>query len=108
MDTVINFVIDFFRLCKELLTWMLDGVLFVLKTAFYLPFDGILTAITAFISSLDIGQLVFNSASTWGLLPPQMLYVINAVGFPQGLTLVAYAIVIRMTLNLIPAALTRL
>ncbi|MHB1014365.1 MAG: hypothetical protein ACYC2W_03675 [Desulfurivibrionaceae bacterium] len=108
METIIAFVIDFFRLCKELLTWMLDGFLYVLKTVLYLPFDGILTVITSFVSSLDVGQLVFNSASTWGLLPPQMLYVINAVGFPQGLTLVAYAIVIRMTLNLIPAALTRL
>jgi hypothetical protein len=87
---------------------MLDGFLLVLKIAFYLPFDGILTVITAFVSSLDVGQLVFNSASTWGLLPPQMLYVINAIGFPQGLTLVAYAIGLRMLLNLIPAALTRL
>ena len=108
MDTLVNFVIDFFRLFKELLSWLLDGVIFIFQEVLYLPFDGILTVITSFVSSLDVGQLVFNSASTWGLLPPQMLYVINAVGFPQGLTIVAYAIVIRMTLNLIPAALTRL
>lgn len=108
METLVNFVIDFFRLLKGLFSWLLDGFLFVLKTVLYLPFDGILTVITAFVSSLDVGQLVFNSASTWGLLPPQMLYVINEVGVPQGLTLVAYAIGIRMALNLIPAALTRL
>jgi hypothetical protein len=108
METLVNFVIDFFRLLKGLFSWMLDGFLFVFKTTFYQIYDGFLTVITAFVSSLDLGQLAFNSVATWGQLPPQMLYLINAVGFPQGLTLVAYAIIIRMLLNLIPSILTRL
>jgi len=108
MDVIMGFINGFFAIIQDLLKWVLDGLMYVLKTALYFPFDGLLTAIEGLISALDISQLMISSASTWGAMPPQLLYVVNAIGIPQGLSLLAYAYGIRMAINLIPAALTRI
>lgn len=105
---IMSFINSFFSTIQSLLGWCLDGLMYVLKTALYFPFDGLLTMITGIVSALNFSSLAISSATTWGAMPPQLIYIINAVGFPQGLSILASAYVIRMTLNLIPAALTRI
>ena len=90
-----------------LLKFLIDGTLTILKVLFVWSFDGALTLVHAFVDSLDFSNVVFNYFGDWGLLSPQALYVVNQSGIPQGLTLLAYAISIRVLLNLIPAAFTR-
>ena len=108
MSGIMNFLNIFFATIQSLLGWVLDGALYVLKTAFYFPFDGLLTVVSGLISSVNVSDLVVSSASSWGLMPPQLLYIVNQIGIPQGLTILAYAYMIRLTLNLIPAAFTRI
>jgi hypothetical protein len=107
MTALIDFINNFLSVITSALTWLLDGAILVIQSAFYFIYDGLLSTVTAFVNSLDLSNLAFSSLTTWGLMPDQMLYVINQIGLPQGLTMVFYAYLIRLTLNLIPAALTR-
>jgi hypothetical protein len=107
MSALIHFVNSFLSILTSAFSWLLDGAILVIQSACYFIYDGFLTTITAFVNSLDLSSLAFTSLTTWGLMPDQMLYVINQIGLPQGLTMLFYAYVIRLTLNLIPAALTR-
>lgn len=108
MATLVGFFLNFWVQAKLFSKWGLDGALYVLKVGFFFIIDGLLTAIYAIVSTLDLGSLVFNVAGLWAGLPPQVIYLVNAVGIPSGLSMILYAIVIRMLLNLIPAAFTRI
>lgn len=107
MTAIIKWLASFWDGIKTALTWVLDGVLYVLKAVFFFLWDGLLTAVYAIVGALDVGSLAVSVGGLWIGLPPQLLYVINAVGIPTGLTMVFYAIIIRKLLDLIPAALTR-
>lgn len=108
MDFIFSFLSKFYQFFTDIAGWLLDGAVEVIKSAVFFIYDGILSTATAFISSLDISTIFFTSLTTWGLLPPQLLYVINQVNLPQCLSMLFYAYMIRLTLNLIPASLTRL
>lgn len=108
MSGIMSFLNGFFAVIQILLGWTLDGLMYVLKTAFYFPFDGLLTAISSLISALDFSSMGLSSVATWANMPPQLLYIVHAIGIPQGLSILAAAYIIRMGINLIPAALTRI
>jgi len=92
----------------DVMNWLLDGFLWILKMAVYFCFDGILTAIELFFSAMDFSAFVVSAVANWSGLPSQMIYLINHLAIPQGVTILIGAIVIRMGLNLIPAAFTRI
>jgi len=108
METIVGWLSAFWGYVLDSFRWLLDGALYVLKAAAFFYVDGLLTTIYTIVGLLDVGTLVTNLAGLWGGLPPQLIYLINAVGLPPGLSMVFYAIVIRMLLNLIPAAVTRI
>lgn len=105
MDSFIN---SFFSTLQNLLTWVLDGVLYVFKAGFWFILDGVLTAITVFFSLLDVGSHITSIAGYFGLLPTQMIYLIQAIGLPLGLSILLWGMLIRMVINLIPSWITRL
>lgn len=107
MDAIIDWLVSFWEKIKIALIWVLDGALYVIKAVAYFLWDGLLTTIYAIVGALDVGSLVVSVGGLWVGLPPQLLYLINAVGIPTGLTMLLYAIVIRKLLDLIPAAFTR-
>lgn len=107
MDAIIDWLVAFWEHIKTALSWCLDGFLYVLKSALYFLFDGLLTTIYAIVGALDVGSLLVNIGGLWLGLPPQLLYLINAIGIPTGLTMLSYAILVRKLLDLIPAAFTR-
>lgn len=85
----------------------LDGFFTVISAFFYMIFDGFLSVVHAFVSSLDLSVLVFTQYAQWADLPTQAIYLVNQLGLPQGASLIAAALGIRLLLNLIPAAATR-
>jgi len=97
-----------FTFLSTILTWALDGVLWLLGKAFYLPFDGLLTVISSIFNAIDLSSFVATYAMNWAGLPTQLIWFVNAVGIPQGLTVLVSSIIIRLCLNLIPAAFTRI
>jgi len=108
MSGIMDFINGFFSTIQTILGWVLDGLLYVLKTFLYFPFDGLLTAVEGIISAFDFSSFASSTAVSWTGMPPQLLYIVNAIGIPQGLAILAAAYIIRITLNLIPAALTRI
>ena len=97
-----------FAFFTAIFKWSLDGVLWLLGKWFYWWFDGLLTVVSSIFKSIDLSSFVATYAMNWAGLPPQMIWFINAVSIPQGLTILSAAIVIRMLINLIPAAFTRI
>lgn len=88
--------------------YILDGFLYVIKASLYFVFDGLLTVMQTAITAIDFSSLALSTALNWSGLPEQTIYLLNQWGIPQCLTIIAAAITIRMLLNLIPAAFTRI
>lgn len=88
--------------------WALDGFLWVIGKALFIIFDGLLTTVSAIFGAIDLSAFVSSYALNWAGLPTQMIWLINSVAIPQGVTILLAAVLIRMTLNLIPAAFTRI
>jgi len=89
------------------LRWLFDGVLLVLDAVCYFLFDGFLTVIELFFQSIDVtalGALNLLGANSH----PVFAWFIQQLCLVQGIELILIAMVIRFTLNLIPAAFTRI
>lgn len=97
-----------FDFITNIATWCLDGILFILGKAFFLPFDGLLTVISTLFKAIDLSTFLASYAMDWAGMPSQLIWLVNAVGIPQGVVILTGAIGIRMALNLIPAAFTRI
>jgi len=107
MESIAAWLSAFWGFLMDAFKWLIDGFLFVLKLVAFFHVDGLLTTIYSIVGTLDVGSLATNYVGLWAGLPPQLLYVVNAVGLPTGLSMLLYAIVIRKLLDLIPAAFTR-
>jgi len=102
---VVSVLSDFIILIAK---WALTAFVWVLgKTLFY-PFDGLLTCISSIFNAINLSTFVASYAMNWAGLPTQMIWLINAVAIPQGISILLAAITIRMLINLIPAAFTRI
>jgi len=108
LDWLNSFINTFFSSCWHIFKFALDGVISLLSTILYWFWDGFLWLVTNFISTLDLSALAFTQYAHWADLSPQLLYLINQLALPQCAAMIASAIFIRMLLNLIPAALTRI
>ncbi len=104
---LLTFINEFWNALVSVVKWLVDGGIYAIQKALYIPYDAILTAIEAMVGSVSLGSLTGSMASAWGLLPPQVVWWVNAVNLPAGLGLIATAIVVRLTLNLIPGVFTR-
>lgn len=107
MDTIIEWAKKFWGYVADFGTWILEGCVLLLQFVFYTLIDGIFVVIESFLAMLDFSAILFNYASTWSGLPPQLVWLITAAGLPQAFALLGGAWVLRLLLNLIPAALTR-
>lgn len=90
------------------LSWLADSILLVIKAGLFWPFDGLLTVIQVFFTSLDLSAFTASYALNWAGLPTQLIYCINAVGLIQCIGILISATIVRMVINLIPAAFTRI
>ncbi len=87
--------------------WVATVLNYIISGFLYTVLSGIFTIITSLINAIDLSTVITTSFANWGLLPTQLVYLINALGIPQGLAMVTYAYIIRLGLNLIPAVFTR-
>jgi hypothetical protein len=104
---LLSFVNAFWETVTQYGEWIIDGAIYALQKGFYYPFDTILTAVQEFVCGINLSG-VQGLSSAWGSLPGQLLWWIHAVSLDSGLAIIGSAIVVRMLLNLIPAALTRI
>lgn len=90
------------------LKWVLDSFVELIWGILYVVVDGLLTVVTGFVSLIDLSTIISSLTSSWGLLPPQIVWIISHSGLEQCLAIIGYAYLARMLLNLIPATFTRL
>lgn len=107
MDSLTSFLNIFVTIIKNVATWILNGIAQVLIEVLYLAFDAVLTIVNTVIQGLDFTGLALNYSAYWGLLPPQLIWMINEIGLSAGMSMLGTAYIIRLTLNLIPSEFTR-
>jgi len=108
MQWLKDFINGFFRFLMDGFRWLAEALGEVLAYVAYTVYDGLLTVIFTFASAVDLSAVAFNIAAQYAGLPSQLIWLVNQVELPQSMTYIAAAIVIRMLLNLIPAAFTRI
>lgn len=107
-DAVLSFLNQVVTILFEVVTWVLNAVVWLITEIIYVTLDGFFSVIIAFVNGIDLSSVMPYIQASWGTLPSQIIWLANAVGFPQGLALLGSAYIIRMLLNLIPAAFTRI
>lgn len=107
MRTIINFFKQIPGLLWDVFTWLLDSIGSALSWMLYTIYDGVLIVIYSFAAAIDFSAVMFNTAAQYSSMPSQLIWLINQVGLPQGLTYIAGALIIRLLLNLLPAVVTR-
>ena len=108
INKIIDFCDNFWDGLLNLKDWLLDGLLYILSKVLFFVFDAFCSVVETLITAIDFTQLTALSAfGDWNLLPPQILYILSQLHIGQCLTMLAAACLIRLILNLIPAALTR-
>lgn len=102
-----SYILNFFNALFNVFSWVLDAVVYVFLNIPYYLFKMFLSVVYGLVSLLNVGSLAVDITTGWGLLPPQLGYLIGQVGLDVGLSMLALAYGIRFVLNLIPGALTR-
>ena len=93
--------------CWYVLYYFLDGLILVIGYSLFYIYDGFLSVISTVLSLFDVSTSMFDIIGYITGLPPAMIYLISQAGIPEGLMMISAAYIVRILLNLIPAALTR-
>lgn len=104
---VLNFLSGIKDYIWQLLTYALEAIIWFNLEFIRILFLGLESVVTGIITGLDFSGFLASSALDWSGVPPALTYVVVQVGIPQGLAILASAMVLRLTLNLIPAEFTR-
>lgn len=108
MQWLKDFINGFFSHLYSGLLWLLEGLIQAISYFLYTLYDGFLLIILSIFQSIDLSELAFDMAAQYAGLPPQLIWLINTVDLPQFFAYIVFGIVIRMLLNFVPAALTRI
>jgi hypothetical protein len=87
---------------------MLDGLFYTLRGALWLFMKGVFVTVSGFVATISFSEVVFQWAAAYAALSPQASYVMVAIGFPEFVTMIAGAYVVRLGLNMIPSWVSRL
>lgn len=107
MTALLAFFAGFFGYVVDILIWLVDGVKWALGSFLYVLLEGVYAVLLAVVTSLDFTTLIANVTGLWSALPAPFGYIIYNIGITQGCTIIGYALLIRLGLNLIPGIFTR-
>ncbi len=108
LDKIWLFLESFIEKAINLVEWLFLSVINGIADLFYFIIDITLTVLTTLVEAVDFSQVsVLQAFNDWNLLPAQVIWILDYMNFAQCLTLLAGAYGIRLLLNLIPAAVTR-
>lgn len=106
---MLNWLKEFFTVfwgqVVEVITWCFETFITVISDIFFFIADGIMLAIETMITAIDFSS--WFAFAGWGALPPQVLYILDVMNISACLAGLSVAYGIRLLLNLIPAAFTR-
>lgn len=107
INKIIDFCINFFDMIIDVFKWALDGILYILSEIGYLFLDFVFSVIESIVNALDLSS-VTNLFGNWNVLPDQLIYILSQLNVTVLLGMLGAACLIRLTLNLIPGAFTRI
>lgn len=106
-DEILYLLRNLVSALKEFGLWLLGLLGEVFKSIFYFIFDALCTLVEWIFSLIDFKNELFDLSLGWSGLPDELIWLLNQVGFDNGLVIVSAALLIRLTLNLIPSWGTR-
>ena len=107
MQWLKDFINGFFGFMWDLIKVVFEALFDFIGLFFYFFFDGFLSFFQTMLAGVNLGALGFNVFASWSNMPPQLIYLVNQLGLPQGVTIIAGAIAVRKVIDLLPAAVTR-
>ncbi len=107
LTPLMNFCNNVLTMLGNALMWLLDALCKLLWGVLYVIIDGLLSIVEGIISAIDVSTILTKLAEGWGLIPCQIVWVIQQINLAQCIAIIGYAIGIRKLLDLIPAAFTR-
>ena len=108
MNWLKDWIGDFFNRLFTLAKWLFEFLIQFAKYIIFTIYDGFLTVISTFLAAIDLSSNAVNMAAQYSNMPEQLIWLINQVNLPQAMAYIVLGITIRMTLNVIPAAITRI
>lgn len=101
IDKISNFIIDFWKVITDFFKSFLLTLLDMLKDLLFFIFEAILELLVFILDSVGAA---FNlvDISNWINFPPEVANMIGLIGLSQAMGLIMSAIVIRISLQLIP------
>lgn len=98
---------NFVEYMKEVFFALLSPVWDFIKWCIAEIFDIFCTLIEMIVGAISLPAELTTSAFNWAGLPPQVLYVLDQLGISVCISILMAALTVRLTLNLIPGAFTR-
>ena len=92
---------------KAFFYWLLTPLFDFIKFIAYYFYDKLCSLAEFCVSAISLPGELVTGFFNWAGLPDQLLYILNAIGLPTILTMLAGAYGVRFLLNLIPSWLTR-
>lgn len=87
LEFLYRLILSLVEMIKDVLLWFVDGMFSVV--------DNLLSYAFSFFQPMDISQYLT-------VIPPQVSWVLSAIGVPQGLTIILASLLTRLLLQLIP------
>lgn len=100
MEAIWNALIDFAAWLLGLVKSVIQAVWDFVIDAVCFVLDKVLQVAVDMIAALDVSKLQLSSA--WGSLPAEVSNIIGLIGLGECMGIIAAAILIRLTLQLIP------
>jgi hypothetical protein len=100
MQWLKDFINTIWTTLQAVLGWLLDGIISILQFILFAVFDGFLTVIETLLTALDFSSLMFTGVAQWSSMPTQLIWLINHLALPQGLSMIGSALIIRKLLDL--------
>ncbi|WP_035240735.1 hypothetical protein [Desulfobacter vibrioformis] len=107
INKIIDFCTNFFEMIIDVFKWVLESILYILSEIGFTLLDIVFTVIESIVTAVDLSS-VTQSFGNWNILPDQIVYILYKLDTPLLLGMLGAACLIRLTLNLIPAAFTRI
>lgn len=104
---MMDFINGFFSTLFDVLLVFAGAIWYIFTLVLVVILNAIFSVVLALFQALDFSAFTQSAALAWAGVPPQLVFLINAFSIPQCFTLIGSAILIRMTINLVPAAFTR-
>jgi len=106
-DEITYFFNNIITTLKDWGLWLLGLLYEALLSVCYWIFDKLCDLVEWILSGIDFSLTLFQNAISWSGVPGEVIWLCNQIGVDDGLLMISTALIIRLTLNIIPASLTR-